>query len=218
MSDIREEIVQAALNRSYALIDYKIHDNFHKQHEFSHKTILADESLTKDEKTEAIRTINKSYDRDKVFYNSGTRRLCETCNQECLATLYCEYCVRNYLKANFSNWTSGNNDIDNLIKKCQKESLMPSNIIEWIPYKNFENIKYLTRGGFAEIYTADWIDGNYEEWDSKEQQLIRLGTHKVILKGLENVESANQSWFEEVCILKYLLISLITKVFIKKFL
>jgi len=34
-----------------------------------------------------------------------------------------------------------------------------------------------------------------------EQQLIRFGTLKVILQGLENVESANQSWFEEVCIL-----------------
>ena len=30
------------------------------------------------------------------------------CNQEFLATTYCEFCVRNYLKANFSNWTSGN--------------------------------------------------------------------------------------------------------------
>jgi hypothetical protein len=50
--------------------------------------------------------------------------------------------VRNYLKANFSNWTSGNDDIDNLIQKCQMKTLMPSNIIEWIPY----NIKYLTKG------------------------------------------------------------------------
>ena len=57
-------------------------------------------------------TIN--YDRNKIIFNSGTKRICENCNQECLATLYCEYCVRNYLKENFSNWTSGNDDIDNL--------------------------------------------------------------------------------------------------------
>ena len=118
-----------------------------------------------------------------------------------MATLYCEYCVRNYLKANFSNWTSGNDDIDNLIQKCQMESLMPSQIVEWIPYSNLENIKYLTKGGFSEIYTADWINGRYDEWNSKNQQLIRFGTFDVILKKLENVESANQSWFEEVCIL-----------------
>ena len=56
------------------------------------------------------------YDRNKILkHNEGTKRICENCNQECLATLYCELCVRNYLKANFSNWTSGNDDIDNLI-------------------------------------------------------------------------------------------------------
>ena len=67
------------------------------------------------------------------------------------------------------------------------------------PYNNLQNIKYLTKGGFSEIYTADWINGRYEEWDFEEQQLKRLGNIKVILKGLGNIESANQGWFEEVC-------------------
>ncbi|POG74137.1 kinase-like domain-containing protein [Rhizophagus irregularis DAOM 181602=DAOM 197198] len=197
MSDIRKELVYAAINRAITSIDYDIYDDFHKQHEFKKQTILADNSLTNDEKTYAIKELNKTYDRYKVKYNYGARRTCENCNQECLATLYCEYCVQNYLKANFSNWTSGNNDIDNLIQKCQIETLRPDKIIEWIPYNNLQNIKYLTKGGFSEIYTAVWIDGSYEEWDSKEQKLIRLGRHKVILKGLENVENANQRWFEE---------------------
>ena len=42
MSAIRKELVHAAINKSFALIDYKIHDNFHKQHEFKQQTILAD--------------------------------------------------------------------------------------------------------------------------------------------------------------------------------
>ncbi|POG71819.1 kinase-like domain-containing protein [Rhizophagus irregularis DAOM 181602=DAOM 197198] len=161
------------------------------------QTILADNSLTEEEKTEAIRLNNKSYDRDKIIYNDGPRRICENCNQKCLATLYCEYCVRNYLKSNFLNWTSGNNVIDDLIKNCQMETLISDVIIEWIPFNNLKNIKYLTKGGFSEIYTADWIDGYYEEWDSKEQQLIRFGTLVVILKELKNVENASQGWFEE---------------------
>ena len=140
MSSIREEIVYVELNRSYALIDYNIHDNTHKLNEFLKQTVLADNSLTKDEKTEAIRTFNRVYDRDKILFNEGTKRICENCNQECLATLYCEYCVRNYLKANFSNWSSGNNDIDVLIQKCQIKTLMPDKVIEWIPYDNFQNI------------------------------------------------------------------------------
>ena len=114
-------------------------------------------------------------------------------------TLFYEHCVWNYLKANFSNWTSGNDKIDNLIQKCQMEILGPDLIVEWIPYNNLQNIKYLTKGGCSEIYAAVWIDGKYIEWDPKVQQLKRSGSHKVILKKLENVESVNQSWFEEVC-------------------
>jgi len=122
MSDIREELVTAALNKSAALIDYN--DNFHKNHEIRQQTILADNSLTKDEKAYAIRELNKIYDRNKVDTNSGTKRICENCGQECLATLYCELCVRNYLKANFPNWTSGNDDIDNLIGNVKWKHLI----------------------------------------------------------------------------------------------
>ncbi|CAB5337779.1 unnamed protein product [Rhizophagus irregularis] len=77
------------------------------------------------------------------------------------------------------------------------ETLRPDKIVEWIPYNNLRNIKYLTKGGCSEIYTADWINGGYDEWDSKEKQLERKGRHKVILKRLESIESANRSWFEE---------------------
>src|ERR1700722_1653770 len=192
MSTIREEAINVAVSRAFNLIDHSIHNNFHKQHEFKKQTVLTDESLTKDEKTEAIRYLNKVYDRDKIIRNEGTRRICENCNKKCLATLYCEYCVRNYLKAKFSDWTSGNDEIDNLIQKCQMETSMPSMVVEWIPYNKLRNIKYLTKGGFSVIYTAGWIDGRYYEWDSKKQQLTRQfesEAQAVVLKRLENVES-----------------------------
>ena len=205
MSEIREEFVQAALNRAYEPIDNNIYDNVHKRFELRQQRVFADESLTNEERSEVIRRLNKDYDRYKILYNEGTKRICENCNQECLATTFCERCVRNYLKANFPNWTSGNNNIDNLLQTCQLNTLEPGGIVEWIPYDNLQNIKYLTEGGFSKIYTAEWIDGEYLEWDSKKQQLTRLGAANVILKRLENVENANQSWLEEVCnIKKYL--------------
>src|SRR5687767_466429 len=173
MSDIREDLVTAALNKSVALID--LNDNFHKRHEFKQQTILADNSLTNEEKNYAIRELNKVYDQNKVYYNEGTKRICENCSQECLATLYCELCVRNYLKANFPNWTSGNDNIDNLIRECQMETLEPQRVVEWIPYNKLKNIKYLTEGECSKIYTAVWTSGYYIEWDSKKQRLIRFG-------------------------------------------
>ncbi|CAB4442932.1 unnamed protein product [Rhizophagus irregularis] len=197
MSTLRYELIYATIHRATSLTDTNIYNDIHKEFEFKKQTILADKILTNDEKTYAVRWITKGYDRNKVMKNDGTKRICENCKQECLATLYCEYCVRNYLKEDFSNWTSGNDVIDNLIQKCQMESLNPFMIIEWIPYSNLENIKYLTKGGFSEIYTAGWIDGHYDEWDSEKKQLTRLENRGIVLKKLENVESANQSWFDE---------------------
>src|SRR6266516_4340701 len=139
MSAIREELVYAATNRAFMLLDTKIHNDIHKQFEFRQQTVLADETLTEDEKTYAVRFLTRNYDRNKVNYNSGIKRICENCDQECLATLYCEYCVRNHLKAKFTNWTSENDDIDNLIQKCQIETLVPDKIIEWIPYNNLQD-------------------------------------------------------------------------------
>ncbi|CAB4403661.1 unnamed protein product [Rhizophagus irregularis] len=197
MTDIREDVVWAALNRTYSLLDYTIHNDLEKQHKFKKQTVLADKSLTKDEISKVIKLLTKDYDNHKILFNEGTKRICEHCQDECLATLYCEHCVRNYLKKKISNWTSGNIDIDNLIRKCQMKTFRPDMIVEWIPYNKIQNVKYLTKGGCSVIYTAEWIGGGYYEWDFKEKQLTRYGNHDVILKELENVENADRSWFEE---------------------
>jgi hypothetical protein len=73
------------------MTDYNIHSNIHEQHELRQKIILA---LTKDEKTKSIKELNKVYDLNKVMLNEGTKRACENCSQECLATLYCELSTR----------------------------------------------------------------------------------------------------------------------------
>ncbi|POG75283.1 kinase-like domain-containing protein [Rhizophagus irregularis DAOM 181602=DAOM 197198] len=176
MSYDENQSVNAAIIRAIALMDYNICNNIHKQFEFVRQTLLDDNSLTENEKYEAKLIYTKVYDSYKIMNNDGSKRICDNCNQECLATLYCELCIRNYLKTKFSNWTSGNVNIDNLIKECQMETLKPNKIMEWIPYNNLKNIKYLTKGGFSEIYTAIWMDGAQK---------------------LENVNNASQSWLEE---------------------
>src|SRR5438046_556170 len=119
------QIVVAAIDRAYALTDFNIQDTLEKENKFRQQTVLADKSLTKDEKSYAVKLLNKDFDKYKILYNKGIKRICENCHEECLATLYCEHCVRNYLKTKFSNWTSGNNDVDTLIQQCQMESISP---------------------------------------------------------------------------------------------
>ncbi|EXX79216.1 hypothetical protein RirG_007780 [Rhizophagus irregularis DAOM 197198w] len=198
MANIRYELIFSTLNKSKSLIDLNIHNNLEKKYEYIKQIILNDEEiLTKDEKLEAIKLLSNTFDKDKILYNEGTKRICENCQKECLAISYCEYCIRNYLKENFSNWTSENVGIDNLIRKCQMESYVPNRIIEWIPYNSLQNTKYLTEGGYSKIYTADWIDGEYFQWNNQERKLKRFGKQEVILKRLENGESTNRNWFDE---------------------
>src|SRR4051812_9612539 len=99
MSTIRNDYIYAAHHRANSLVDYN--DNLDNQHEFKKQIILADKSLTKNEKSNVIKILNQDYDYNKILYNIGKRRICENCQKECLATLYCEYCIRNYLKAKF---------------------------------------------------------------------------------------------------------------------
>ncbi|RIA91064.1 hypothetical protein C1645_133484 [Glomus cerebriforme] len=195
---IRKELVIAVHNKIVASTDFNVYNVATKRYEFQKKTILNDESLTLIERKEAVKLLTVYYDYQKILYNEGTKRFCEQCQQDCFATLYCECCTRIYLKNHFSNWSSGNDYIDDLIQKCQLESLRPDKIIEWIPYNNLQNIKYITKGGCSEIYSANWIDGPYIEWNCDEQQLKRLGTQKVILKTLKNVDNANKNWFDKV--------------------
>jgi hypothetical protein len=77
MSNIRNELVYAEINRAYFLTDFNIYNDMFKQFKFQKQTVLADNSLTDDEKTEAIRLLNRDYDRDKVINNSGTKKNCE---------------------------------------------------------------------------------------------------------------------------------------------
>ncbi|GBB84447.1 hypothetical protein RclHR1_11000003 [Rhizophagus clarus] len=198
MSKLRKQYINRVINNAIDQLDYSVYKDFHSQHEFIRKTILDDSSLTKNEKAEAIKLRDRDYDREKLFYGSGKKRICENCSHECFATLYCEFCVQNHLKSKFSDWTSGNNKFDILIRKCQSETLGPDNIIEWVPYNNLENIVYLLEGGFSKIYTAIWVCGKYQEWDSKNQQLIRFGRHEVVLKELGNFKNVDRRWFEEV--------------------
>ncbi|RGB24616.1 hypothetical protein C1646_772815 [Rhizophagus diaphanus] len=74
MATIRQEIVITAINRVAALVDSNIQNNLEKQH---------------DEKSIAVKIFNRDFDYHKIMFNQGTKRICENCHDECLATLYC---------------------------------------------------------------------------------------------------------------------------------
>jgi hypothetical protein len=94
-----------------------------------------------------------------VFNNIYYGYYCEVCGNkyEDESNKWCRLYQLNYLKINFTNWTSGNEKIDNLIQKNQlKIDEYNDTIIEWIPYNKFIEIKKIGKDGLA---TAIWKEG-----------------------------------------------------------
>ena len=67
--------------------------------------------------------------------------------------------------------------------------------MEWIPFDQFENVKYLTKGGFGSIYTATWIKGRIFDYDENKKEFIYLGSQLVVLKLLNDSSTPGKKVF-----------------------
>ncbi|EXX66299.1 hypothetical protein RirG_125150 [Rhizophagus irregularis DAOM 197198w] len=95
----------------------------------------------------------------------------------------CRPCQIDWLKENFTNWTSGNEQIDNLIQKIQLGINDCKDVIfEWIPYHQFNNTEELLSN---KTYSAIWKDGPLMYDHTYKSEYIRNSENKsVILKNL----------------------------------
>ncbi|CAB4408577.1 unnamed protein product [Rhizophagus irregularis] len=73
------------------------------------------------------------------------------------SNVWCKECEINDLKLNFKNWTSGNDEIDDLIQKIQLETDYSEDIMfEWIPFIQFIDVKTIEENDATKIYSAIW--------------------------------------------------------------
>src|ERR1043165_2248294 len=127
---------------------------------------------------------------------------CKKCGEEYTNIKYkwCKPCQKNKLKNSFANWTSGNEKIDDFIQKMQlKIDEFDDIVFEWIPYKQFGDIKeIISKSDFATVYSTIWKDGplcyhyGYEEY-------VRKSDSKVVLKCLHNLQNITNEFLNGVC-------------------
>ena len=72
---------------------------------------------------------------------------------------WCEPCEINYLKKNFTKWTSRNKKINDFIQRRQLEINYTDILFEWIPYSQFNVIKQIGNGDLITINLAIWRNG-----------------------------------------------------------
>src|SRR5437667_6459534 len=85
---------------------------------------------------------------------------CPDCKKPNMGAAWCKKCdPGKFLK---EGKTSGIPEIDNLIHESQLKTTRYYNNLEWITYDRFQDIKSIGEGGFANIYSATWLDGEPE--------------------------------------------------------
>ncbi|CAG8810620.1 15280_t:CDS:1, partial [Dentiscutata erythropus] len=97
-------------------------------------------------------------------------------------------CTACYNARRFLNSNSGNQDIDNLIKATHNKQLKYR--LEWIPFKDFVDIKQIGTGGFSEVYTATWTKGTLKK-------VKRNKNTTVVLKVLKDSSNINSAFLKE---------------------
>ncbi|GES81922.1 kinase-like domain-containing protein [Rhizophagus clarus] len=124
---------------------------------------------------------------------------CEECGQIMTDFNWCYACNVERFRENFKNWTSGNENINKFIQETQLSAKQHFNILEWISYERFRDVKYIAKGGFGKVYRAKWKDGYIFMWDNKIQNWGRLQPNMfVALKSLNNSKNVTSRFISEV--------------------
>jgi hypothetical protein len=112
---------------------------------------------------------------------------------------WCKSCQINYLKRNFTNWTSENKKIDQFIQEMQLKIDSYNDIVfEWIQYSQYDNIKEIYNDKHITVYSAVWKDGSLNYNNSK-YEYIRYQNNKVVtLKCLNNSQDIIDKFLNKV--------------------
>ncbi|EXX59607.1 hypothetical protein RirG_187420 [Rhizophagus irregularis DAOM 197198w] len=109
---------------------------------------------------------------------------CKECKEKNTGLKWCRSCNAKRLEAEFSSWTSSNEELDKFLRETQLTVRCWQEVFEWIPYTNITEVEEVGRGGYGIIYKSKWKKGCIIKWMPKEKKWARWGTELVALKCL----------------------------------
>ncbi|RIB24777.1 kinase-like domain-containing protein [Gigaspora rosea] len=135
---------------------------------------------------------------EKLEQQHGKYGECKECMQQNTGYGWCMSCNANHFQELFDKWTSGNNTIDRFVQNSQLSATNSWEVLEWVPYERFFNVKYLGKGGYGVVYSANWDDGCIKRWDDETKQWSRFSYQDVVLKSLRNSRNLVEDFLEEI--------------------
>ncbi|GBB96765.1 hypothetical protein RclHR1_02830001 [Rhizophagus clarus] len=124
--------------------------------------------------------------------------ICGECKNPGTGNKWCQKCNAERFEKNFNKWTSGNKEIDELIKYSQLKAVYHQKCLELIPFEDFKEVTYKAEGGFGKIYEAKWPKGHICYWDIENNEWNRRSNIKVALKSLNNFSERITEFINEV--------------------
>ncbi|CAB4412449.1 unnamed protein product [Rhizophagus irregularis] len=122
---------------------------------------------------------------------------CEKCGDTYtfVENRWCKPCQIDNIKKNLTNWTSGNEIIDNLIQEKNKKIDKPNDIIfEWIPYNQLNDIKEINNV----LYLAIWKDGPLYYCHHKKEYVRKSKNEKVIIFSLYDLSIITNEFYDKI--------------------
>ncbi|CAG8433181.1 9582_t:CDS:2 [Diversispora eburnea] len=102
-----------------------------------------------------------------------SKHYCPECDQRLADnSWWCKPCQRRNFEENFDNWTSGDKQIDDFIKKTQMEAEECDQYIEWISFDDFINVVKADHSEAGILFAANWSRGPLDIWDPVEGQYV----------------------------------------------
>jgi hypothetical protein len=131
--------------------------------------------------------------------------LCVECGQPKTGDHWCQSCNSKQFQQDFNKWSSGNKEIDEFIQNFQLNANCKEEVLEWIPYEKFKDIKFLAKGGFGTVYRAKWIDGYIRYWNNDQNKWKRNYYVDIVLKVLNNSQNLTVDYLQKICILPFII-------------
>jgi len=89
----------------------------------------------------------------RIFFGNGSGDAKEVWCQEC------------ELKRLMFGWTSGNEEIDTIIRETQKDvDEFSVTCLKWIPWDRLADLAEIGAHTFGTLYTGEWLDWEYNSW------------------------------------------------------
>jgi len=105
---------------------------------------------------------------------------CDVCGKDNTGDYYCQPCQAKIFEEKFSQWSSGDDEIDQIIRSSQLNAKNQFEVINWVLFSEFRDKKIIHQSEFGLFYKAEY--DHFLRWKLKTKVAIRYFRNDVVLK------------------------------------